>query len=44
MLSVVIPSTWSFARPFNGPLAAVVDGRLSAYVDVAGKVVWRSER
>ena len=40
----VIPATWSFARPFNGPLAAVVDGRASAYVDVNGKVVWRSER
>ena len=41
---IVIPATCSFARPFSGPLAAVVDGRQSAYVDVAGKIVWRSER
>lgn len=40
---IAIPAQYSFARPFNGPLAAVVNGRESAYVDVDGKVVWRSE-
>ena len=39
---IVIPATWSFARQFHGPLAPVVEGRQSAWIDINGKVVWRS--
>lgn len=34
---------FSFARPFHGPLAPVVMGRQSAWIDVDGKIVWRSD-